>query len=76
MPTLSFPALKKDTSWTISNQEVSIGIEKKTGFIRSLVFKKNKLDLFKELRGGIPAFIDFPQAGTPAALMKHEVNLC
>src|SRR5450756_417333 len=34
-----------------------MGIEQSTGFIRSLVFKKKKVDLFAQLRQGIPGYI-------------------
>ncbi|KKM19790.1 hypothetical protein LCGC14_1652070, partial [marine sediment metagenome] len=57
MPKLSFNPLAAPEVWTIANRDVSIAVEKKTGFIRSLLFKKAKVDLFAQLRGGIPGYV-------------------
>ena len=43
--------------WNLENSDVRLGIETATGFIRSLVFKKQKVDLFAQLRQGIPGYI-------------------
>lgn len=54
---LSFKPLEKAEKWVLQNRDVSIDVEKKTGFIRSLLFRKKKVDLFQQLRGGIPGYI-------------------
>ena len=41
----------------IESKEVQVGVDSKTGFIRSLVFKKNKIDLFQQLRQNIPGYV-------------------
>lgn len=41
----------------LKNQDVEIGIEGATGWIRALIFNKNGADPFKELRDGIPGYI-------------------
>ena len=56
MPAIILAPVEKLKLWTIENKDVSIGVDQKTGFIRSLVFKKKKLDLFQELRQGIPGY--------------------
>ena len=42
--------------WQISNRDATIDIEKATGFIRGCTWKRNGVDLFKQLRGGIPGY--------------------
>jgi hypothetical protein len=36
--------------WTLENPTVRVSIERDTGLIRSAVFKKNKVDLFQQVR--------------------------
>jgi hypothetical protein len=50
-------ASSTSASWKISNASATIAIEKSTGFIRSCVWKRNGVDLFQQLRGGIPGYI-------------------
>ncbi len=57
MATVSFAGLAPNALWTLENKEVAIGIEKTTGFIRSMFFKKSKVDLFQQVRGGIPGYV-------------------
>jgi len=57
MSCVSFKPLVASDVWTIENRAVSIGVEKKTGFIRSLFFKKQKVDLFDQVCGGIPGYV-------------------
>ncbi len=40
----------------IEDADVSVGVAVATGQIKSLVFKKTKLDLFEQKRGGIPEY--------------------
>ncbi len=42
---------------TMENADVKIGIDVETGWIRSCIFKKNDVDLFKQLRQNIPGYI-------------------
>lgn len=44
-------------TWSIENRDATLTVEKKTGFIRGLLFRKAKLDLFQQNTGGIPGFI-------------------
>ncbi len=46
----------KAKTWPIENSDVRMDIEQRTGFIRSLVFKKTGLDLFAQVRGGISGY--------------------
>ena len=57
MPKLSFKPLADSDVWTIGNRDASISIEKNTGWIRSMVFKRKKVDLFDQTRLGIPGYI-------------------
>ena len=41
----------------IESKDVQVGVDAKTGFIRSLIFKKNKVDLFQQLRQNIPGYV-------------------
>lgn len=41
----------------IESKEVQIGVDPKTGFIKSLIFKKQKIDLFQQLRQNIPGYV-------------------
>jgi len=49
--------LEKVKTWRIENRDVWMDVEARTGFIRSLMFKKARIDLFAQLRGGIPGYI-------------------
>ena len=44
-------------TWTLDNAAVRMDIEQDTGFIRSLLFKQKNVDLFQQLRAGIPGYI-------------------
>ena len=56
MSKVVFGPLKDSQVWRIENPQVAIKVERKTGLIRSLVFKRKKIDLFEQLRGGIPGY--------------------
>ncbi len=43
--------------WRLENADVRIDVERPTGFIRSLVFKRAGQDLFEQIRGGIPGYL-------------------
>ncbi len=47
---------RKDT-WRLENDDVWLDVERKTGFIRSLQFKQAGIDLFAQVRGGIPGYV-------------------
>jgi len=49
--------LKKTKTWRLENPDVSMDVERATGFIRSLTFKDAQVDLFAQVRGGIPGYI-------------------
>ncbi len=49
--------LKKSDLWVLENADVAIGVQKSTGWIRSATWKTTGLDLFKQVRGGIPGYI-------------------
>jgi len=42
--------------WRLENDDVWIDVERPTGLIRSLYFKKAGVDLFQQLRGGITGY--------------------
>lgn len=54
---VSFEPLKKSALWTLSNKVASVDIEKKTGFIRGCRWRGTDIDLFEQVRGGIPGYI-------------------
>ncbi|HTL51655.1 MAG TPA: hypothetical protein VL860_03675, partial [Planctomycetota bacterium] len=56
MPAETLPPLTEVQLHTLETREASIGIDLQTGSIRSLVWKSNQMDLFKQLRGGIPGY--------------------
>ncbi len=41
----------------IENSVVKLGVDSKTGFITSLLFKEKKIDLFQQLRQNIPGYV-------------------
>jgi hypothetical protein len=57
MPAITLKPLAQVETFTLENRAVSIAVEKKTGWIRSLYFKEKKIDLFKQLRQNIPGYI-------------------
>ena len=44
-------------TWRLENDDGYVDVERKTGFIRSMVFRKSGVDLFAQTRGGIPGYI-------------------
>jgi hypothetical protein len=54
---LSLEPVRKSDVWVLENADMEIGIEKKTGWIRSATWKNTGIDLFKQVRGGIPGYI-------------------
>lgn len=57
MAKLRLTELTEGTFWRLENGQVRMDVERKTGFIRSLYFKQARLDLFGQLRGGIPGYV-------------------
>ncbi len=57
MPAITLKPLQEVEHLEIENKEVSIAVEKKTGWIRTLFFKEKKIDLFQQLRQGIPGYV-------------------
>ena len=43
-------------TWRLENQSAAVDIERDTGLIRSMIWKKKGLDLFAQVRGGIPGY--------------------
>ena len=56
MKPLKLTELTKSDVHTIKNEHVAFDIEKKTGWIRSMVWPRQGVDLFQQLRGGIPGY--------------------
>ena len=57
MAKLQLTEVSRKNSWRLENRDVWMDVERKTGFIRSLYWKRAKLDLFAQTRGGIPGYI-------------------
>ena len=49
--------LHETETWPLENDNVRLDVEKHSGLIRSLVFKQAGVDLFAQLRGGIPGYV-------------------
>ena len=56
---LTFPQPTKANCWFLEDGDVRIAVEKATGFVRSLYFKKEKVDLFQLRRQNIPGFAGY-----------------
>ena len=54
-----FPKLTKRNCWFLENDKVSVAVEKATGWIRSLLFKKQGVDLFQIKRQNIPGYLGY-----------------
>ncbi len=54
---LIFTQTAAGATWRIENRHAFIEIERRTGLIRSAVWKATGLDLFQQVRGGIPGYI-------------------
>ena len=50
MKKINFAPATKANCWFLENPDVSVAVEKATGFVRSVYFKKSKVDLFNLLR--------------------------
>ncbi|MFH1024799.1 MAG: hypothetical protein V1809_15570 [Planctomycetota bacterium] len=57
MPAIVLKPLDQVETFTLENPDVAIHVEKKTGWIRSLYFRKKKVDLFQQTRQGIPGYV-------------------
>jgi hypothetical protein len=57
MPAITLKPLDQVPAFTLANRDVSIAVEQKTGWIRSLYFQARKVDLFQQLRQGIPGYV-------------------
>ncbi|PCJ52549.1 MAG: hypothetical protein COA79_23370 [Planctomycetota bacterium] len=56
MTSIKLAPLSKIKQISIENKNVSIGVDQKTGFIRSIQFKKQKIDLFQQIKQDIPGY--------------------
>ena len=56
---IEFPRLTKKNCWFLENEAVSLAVEKATGWIRSLYFKRRKVDLFQIRRQNIPGYLGY-----------------
>ena len=56
MPKARSTRARKEPFWRLENADVRIDVERPTGFIRALYFKKAGVDLFQQLRGGITGY--------------------
>lgn len=54
MPAITLAPLTSDSAAQLENDDVSILIEKQTGLMRSMRFKKNDTDLFQQVRQNLP----------------------
>ena len=50
MKKIRFPELTKANCWFLANRDVSVAVDKASGLIRSLTFKRRRVDVFKLLR--------------------------
>jgi len=57
MSAISLKPLSNIRAFTLENRDISIAVEQKTGWIRSLYFKRQKVDLFQQLRQNIPGYV-------------------
>jgi hypothetical protein len=57
MPAIVLKPLVELATLTIEDADVAITVERKTGWIRSLLFKERQVDPFQLVRGGIPGYI-------------------
>ena len=57
MPAPQLRPLNSVQTWTLSNNDVSIVIERDTGFMRSMLWKKKNVDLFAQVRQNLPGYI-------------------
>jgi len=57
MPAIQLKPVDSVETFTLENHAVSLAVEKKTGWIRTLFFKEKKVDLFQQLRQGIPGYV-------------------
>lgn len=49
--------LSKTDTWRLENDDVYLDVECATGLIRSLFFRRAGIDLFRQVRGGIPGYV-------------------
>ncbi len=56
---IRFPKLTRKTCWFLENGDVSLAVEKATGWIRSMAFKPSGVDLFQIKRQNIPGYLGF-----------------
>ncbi len=59
MKRISFPEATRENCWFLDNRSVTVAVEKSTGFIRSLYFKRRKVDLFGIRRQNIPGYLGY-----------------
>ena len=59
MKKISFFQPTAKDSWVLQNKDVSLAVEKASGFIRSLYFKARKLDMFQIKRMHTPGFLGY-----------------
>jgi hypothetical protein len=57
---MNIPSLSNPTPvscWRLENTAARIAVEKTTGLIRGCTWRQNGVDLFQQVRGGIPGYI-------------------
>jgi hypothetical protein len=59
MTRIEFPEPTKANCWFLEDRDVRMAVEKATGFIRSLYFKKAKLDLFQLRRQNMAGHLGY-----------------
>ena len=57
MSAFRLAAAEPEDLLTLENKTCAVGIDRKTGWIRSLRWKAKEVDLFRQVRGGIPGYI-------------------
>ena len=56
---IRFPELTSRNCWFLENDAVSIAVEKKTGWLRSFLWKRQDVDLFQIRRQNIPGYLGY-----------------
>ncbi|MGH7145747.1 MAG: helix-turn-helix transcriptional regulator [Planctomycetota bacterium] len=57
MPAVQLQPLETTALFALKNDDITIGVEQSTGFIRTMTWNKTGLDLFKQVRQNLPATI-------------------
>ena len=59
MKKITFPEPTKKNCWFLENPDVAIAVDKATGLVRSLYFKRRKVDLFSIRRQNVPGHLGY-----------------